>query len=330
MRPIVSVIVPVYNAEKFLRPCLDSISGQTFQDYEAILVDDGSTDSSPVICDEYAGRDPRFRVIHQKNQGVSHARNAGLEAAAGEYVLFVDSDDAILPETIGHLYTVLKENKTCDIAAAGYTLVRTETGERTEYYVSSDHSYKSYSGIDVLSNMFYIGDTVWFTCWNKLISRSLIGSLRFEPIAQEDMLFNMSLYLRSSGIVYLNEALYIYYDWSESLTKNVSYIGTHKTVDVLWRLLQSVPEEDIDVRAMVYRKLYRRMLTASFFMKQNPDIISQAELKEQKSLHSSILKNSWKEYFGNKLIPLKDKVIFIAGRMSSGFLRRYLYKMSSI
>lgn len=93
--PKVSVIVPVYNAEKYLRECVDSILGQTLADLELILVDDGSTDSSPAICDRYAAQDARVQVIHQANAGLSAARNRGIEVAAGEWVAFVDSDDFI-------------------------------------------------------------------------------------------------------------------------------------------------------------------------------------------------------------------------------------------
>lgn len=94
----ISIIVPVYNVEKYLRECLDSISQLKTVTWEAILVDDGSTDTSGKICDEYAKQDSRFRVIHQKNAGVSAARNAGLDAAKGEWIWFVDSDDSINPD----------------------------------------------------------------------------------------------------------------------------------------------------------------------------------------------------------------------------------------
>lgn len=93
--PKISCIVPVYNVEKYLRRCVDSILAQTFTDFELILVDDGSPDGCPAICDEYAEKDSRVRVIHQENKGVSAARNAGLDMARGEYVCFVDGDDEV-------------------------------------------------------------------------------------------------------------------------------------------------------------------------------------------------------------------------------------------
>lgn len=100
---MVSIIVPVYNVEEYLRECVDSVLNQTYSDVEVILVDDGSTDQSGNICDEYAKMDSRIKVIHKKNRGVSSARNTGIETASGERIIFVDSDDCIHPQFAGKL-----------------------------------------------------------------------------------------------------------------------------------------------------------------------------------------------------------------------------------
>ena len=114
-----SIIVPVYNAEEYLDRCMISILEQDFSSYEVILVDDGSTDSSPMICDRYSATDPRFRTIHKKNGGVSSARNAGLDLAKGEYVMFVDSDDALLPDSLEMMFENIRGE---DLAVGGYTV----------------------------------------------------------------------------------------------------------------------------------------------------------------------------------------------------------------
>ena len=103
MSVLISVIVPVYNAGVYLRPCLDSLAAQSYQNLEILLIDDGSTDGSGPVCDEFAGRDHRVRVTHQKNAGVSAARNAGLEAAVGEYGCFLDADDVLPPDSLQRL-----------------------------------------------------------------------------------------------------------------------------------------------------------------------------------------------------------------------------------
>ena len=102
-----SIIIPVYNAEDYLSRCLDSILNQAMNSYEVILVDDGSTDSSALICDRYSATDPRFRTVHKSNGGVSSARNAGLNLAKGEYIMFVDSDDALASDALEALTSKL-------------------------------------------------------------------------------------------------------------------------------------------------------------------------------------------------------------------------------
>ena len=116
MKPLLSVIVPVYNVEKYLKRCLESILVQSWNDYEIILVDDGSTDSSAQICDLYAEKYEMIRVIHKENKGLSDTRNRGIEEASGEYVYFPDSDDWLEPNTFSELSDVIEELKAADAA----------------------------------------------------------------------------------------------------------------------------------------------------------------------------------------------------------------------
>jgi glycosyltransferase involved in cell wall biosynthesis len=115
-KPTISIIVPVYNTEKYLRRCLDSIVAQTFKDYECIIVDDGSTDGSAAICDEYEKKDSRFKVLHKENEGVSAARNVGIEYAEGEFITFVDSDDYLSSVYLRDLY----DNKEYDYVVGSF------------------------------------------------------------------------------------------------------------------------------------------------------------------------------------------------------------------
>lgn len=130
--PEVSVIVPVYNAQKYLGKCIESILGQSFTDLELILVEDGSPDDSGKICDDYAKKDSRIKVIHKQNGGVSAARNDGLDAAAGRYVMFVDSDDTIDSHSVKTLYTALLESGS-DLCAMGVRFVFEKDLNKTEY-----------------------------------------------------------------------------------------------------------------------------------------------------------------------------------------------------
>ena len=119
MNPVISIIIPVYNVEKYIRRCLNSVLAQTYKDYEIILVDDGSSDKSSVICDEYAEIESNIQVIHKDNQGPSHTRNVGIENAKGQYVYFLDSDDYIIPECIEILYKNLTD-KRADISCGSF------------------------------------------------------------------------------------------------------------------------------------------------------------------------------------------------------------------
>ena len=118
-RKTISIIVPVYKTERFLNACIASILAQTFTDFELILVDDGSPDSCPALCDAAAAKDSRIRVIHQKNRGLSGARNAGLDAAEGEWIAFVDSDDMLLPQALEKAHSTA-EKTGADVVLYGF------------------------------------------------------------------------------------------------------------------------------------------------------------------------------------------------------------------
>ena len=153
--PLISVIIPVFNCEAYLRSCLESVLSQTLDDFETIVIDDGSTDGSPATCDEYAFRDSRIRVVHQDNRGVSEARNTGLKLAIGEYIFFMDGDDMIMPETLECLFSAAASGN-YDIAASGYYRVRGK--EVTEFHlIESGHS-SVFTGEEVIDWMLSYGD----------------------------------------------------------------------------------------------------------------------------------------------------------------------------
>ena len=133
----ISIIVPIYNVEKYLDKCVMSILGQTFKNFELILIDDGSPDNCPAICDCYAEQEQRIRVIHQRNAGVAVARNIGLKEAMGKYVLFVDSDDLLMPMACEKLIQQAEENQ-ADIVDAGNVAVY-ETGKRVEHKLALEN-----------------------------------------------------------------------------------------------------------------------------------------------------------------------------------------------
>lgn len=183
----ISIIIPVYNAEKYLDAVLSSILSQNMHSYEVILVDDGSTDASSLICDRYSATDPRFRTLHKPNGGVSSARNAGLNLAKGEYVMFLDSDDALMPDTLENM---LRGGADEDLVLGGYTVYVGDVPTR------SVHPYKerSYKGKEMSA---FLDANIRRNCemldapWAKLYRRKAIRDLRFceELSYAEDKLF---------------------------------------------------------------------------------------------------------------------------------------------
>lgn len=130
MMPLISIIVPVYNVEPYLRECLDSILAQSYENWEAVLVDDGSTDMSGSVCDEYAAKDSRFIVVHKQNEGVVLARLSAFQHCHGEYITFIDSDDCVTPEYVAHLYSCIK-NHAADVSCCQFARL-TDTGLQPE------------------------------------------------------------------------------------------------------------------------------------------------------------------------------------------------------
>lgn len=214
--PKISVIVPVYKAEAYLRKCLDSIAGQTYRNLEIILVDDGSPDNCGAICDEYAARDGRFVVIHQENGGVSTARNAGLAAATGDWIGWVDSDDWIEADMFEYLLTNALEYD-ADIAVCG----------RYEVYGKKKtlRSFQKTECLDRLSGLKLLleNDLMQNYLWDKLWRRELFQSI-FFPVGRtfEDIAVMHRLFERADRVLCLPEAKYYYLQRENSIVASSS------------------------------------------------------------------------------------------------------------
>lgn len=221
--PKVSIIVPVYNVEQYLRECLESISAQTFTDWECLLIDDGSPDNSGAFCDEFASHDCRFKVFHKPNGGVSSARNLGLDNANGEWVTFIDSDDLVSETFLENLCSPFEEGLKVDFIHAGCSNYRNgkivSVEQKYEYTVSDDKSllFNQLRGLTV-SKLFCL----------EIINSSINGSpLRFDENLKsaEDMAFTLDYILSVGSYVFLPETGYFYRrDNESSIThKGVGY-----------------------------------------------------------------------------------------------------------
>ena len=219
---LISIIVPVYNVEEYLKQCLDSILEQTFSNYEVILVNDGSTDSSGLICQEYAEKDARFRYFEKENGGQSEARNYGIEQAQGEYLTFVDSDDWVTETYIEELYSKLRHYN-ADISITNYFIF--QESNATFYKHVFEPWEKDYDSKYLLEHYFEIqgGDFFLSTMWGKLYKKSLFEWLRFpKGMTSEDAALVYKIYDLAEKIVYFHKDSYCYRQREGSTSKCVT------------------------------------------------------------------------------------------------------------
>lgn len=205
----ISIIVPVYNVEKYFKNCIESILNQTFKDFELILVNDGSTDSSGNICDEYAKKDNRIKVIHQGNKGQASARNRGLDIARGKYIGFVDSDDTIHPRMYEILYKSIKDSES-KIVISNYKDVYNQ--DNLEYDDIKDIKINKINNLDTIKRLY--DSEVWILLvvpWNKLYSREIFDGIRYpEDRVHEDEAIIHRLLYKSNKLIYIDSKLYNY------------------------------------------------------------------------------------------------------------------------
>lgn len=218
--PKISVIVPVYNTEPYLCRCLDSIVNQTYKELEIILVDDGSSDKCGTICDEYAAKDNRVIVIHQENAGLSAARNTGLDAATGEYIGWVDSDDWIEPDMFQNLCQgILKNN--ADIAVCGY-YSHYANGKTKTRLLKEDIDGSAQKVLHSILD----GSNIHCCTWNKLFRASLFSNLRFPiGMAYEDVFLIPIVISKAKRIACLCDAKYHYEPMPGSITRSKKLIN---------------------------------------------------------------------------------------------------------
>lgn len=208
--PFISVVIPVYNVEQFLEECVDSVLSQTFQDYEIILVDDGATDNSGAICDEYTKKDNRIKVIHRKNGGLSAARNTGLDAANGEYVYFLDSDDWLKKETLETLVHLAKSDNSDVVFFDAFVFFTDCEEDPNVYKYERSKKYETANGQKILISLLATDE--YRTAVPLMLFRTQYlknNKLRFkEGILHEDELFTYLVYNANGIFTHCHEEFY--------------------------------------------------------------------------------------------------------------------------
>ena len=237
-----SIIVPIYKVEKYLNKCIDSILNQTYQDFELILVDDGSPDNCPQICDEYAEKDKRVRVIHKNNAGLVAARNTGIKAAKGEYVCYVDGDDWILDNLLQTVWD--KAISKYDVEMVVYSAVRqfTDTQEQIPKAVPEGLYNKNKLKTDVYPYMMYDSRKTFCTglifpvAWNKIFKRDFLLKhyCKEERIRMgEDNAFIFECLYAAENVFFCDDILYIYNQLKEDIRDILKQLCAYKGVEII-------------------------------------------------------------------------------------------------
>jgi len=204
MKNTVSIIIPIYNIQEYIKPCLESVLGQTHNDIEVILINDGSSDDSGSICDSYANQDDRVRVIHQNNLGVSAARNKGLAATTGEYIMFVDGDDMIDTNMVAYMLDKASTNSNCTLVSCAVTRRHNNIG------ISGENTLR-FNKVEASIDMLYMNNMDNGPC-AKLIPSKIAKSIKFNPkiTIAEDLDYIYKILQKIDNEVFINSSLYYY------------------------------------------------------------------------------------------------------------------------
>ena len=302
---LISIIVPVYNAEKYLNRCIKSILHQTYTNFELILVEDGSSDASGMLCDNWAKQDTRIKVIHKENAGASSARNCGLDIADGKYITFVDSDDWIEQDMFEYLYTIIEENG-AQIASCGWRIVK----DKDKKDVQPVPQTEIWGRKELLDFFFRVnGGKSSHSIWGKLIVKDLLEDYHFiEGRMNEDIETNFYLASKCKKAVCTNLIFYNYYKNDNGVTNSKF---SEKKLDLLY--IWDVLGENVMSMAPEYTRAYeinckraRFTLLAQMHLngydKSNPKM-QEIKLRLRKEVRKSFLDLlKWKMPISRKLL----------------------------
>ena len=313
--PEISIIVPAYNVEKYLDKCMKSILSQTFEDFEVLLIDDGSKDTTPKICDKYAALDSRVKAYHKKNGGLSDARNYGLDRMSGKYVTFIDSDDFIDVNYLKYMYYLVKKDNAQITIVQGQVLLETE--KPIEDKATEEKVLKT---VDAVRMMLLRRDAT-HTSWGKLFNTKLWETIRF-PKGQnyEDYATTYYVFAQADTVAYSNARLYFYIQRTGSIMHDVCSEKTLSVLDVSDTVTEFIEkqwpdckEEAVDLQVHTYLKNLQQILNSG----------NKAFLEYQNRIILFIKDNRHKLLTSNR-VPLNDKVKIVSLMLGKGvFLKVY-------
>ena len=314
----ITVIVPVYNVENYLRKCLDSIIAQTYKNIEIIVVNDGSTDASGQICQEYTQIDNRIVYIEKENGGLSEARNVGLDKMTGSYVTFIDSDDWVELDYVEILYKKIIEYQ-ADISVGNYYSYN-EDEETYYFHIYGDSYYeKVYDNISIFENLYESQEMKSFaliSACGKLYKAKLFDYLRFDKgKLGEDGYFNQKMYLSVNKVVYLNKGLYAYRQRSGSITNTWTEKWMHALVDAMSERITLLANMGYPLEK--HLAVYRQMLEVSLANGQASGLSDTATYKEFEMKRTLLNHLSIQEQKEKKAIVLAANYAYVEQVMTT-------------
>ena len=250
---LISIIIPIYNVENYLRQCLDSIIAQTYQNFECLLINDGSPDNSADICNEYVSKDSRFRYFEKENGGVSSARNLGIERSEGAYITFIDSDDWVDSDYLEVLYNALIDEN-ADISVSTYK--RFEMGDNCWYVHAFQRGYdkKVFTNKKLMDELLFLDgfdNSYRFVC-GKLVRKYLLDNIAFNEMTTlgEDMEFWFKIYTVSDRVVYVNKETYNYRT-DERISKHFTLDAVRSEIQQRLNFIALLSSRGIDTKGYV-------------------------------------------------------------------------------
>lgn len=303
----ISIIVPVFRVEKYINRCVDSILAQSYKNLEIILVDDGSDDACPLICDEYMKKDKRVKVVHKNNGGLSSARNAGLAIATGDFIGFVDSDDWIHPDMYAILHKTLVKNKDCQIAECKYQIV----SKTVKNVMSDGYSVTKWNKKTMMENFFRVNGEYYnpVVC-TKLIRKSILNGFYFVDTVNEDWEATYEWYKRSSCVAFIDLQLYYYFFNGNGIVNSKFKVSRLGYLEVWDRLVKKAKKDFPEYHsAAVMCRIRADFTLLSQFVLNGPEDSDTI----YESIYLSLQKNVKDNFFVllKQLTPFSRKILLV-------------------
>lgn len=318
----VSVIIPIYNVEKYLEKCLDSIVHQSYKNLEIILVNDGSTDSSSKICEDYQKKDERIIVINKENGGLSDARNKGIDIATGEYITFIDSDDYIHKDMIGELMNIATNND-ADISVCGFQKFFNESDSEIIDNMLLNTDIQLFNSQDILDNFYSKISVNIIVAWAKIYKMSLFNKIRYNKgKIHEDEFIAHKLIFESKKIAYIPKKMYFYRIRKNSITGEKFNKKRLDKIEALEDRLKFANEKNLKNLYMQTLFCYCNDLILCYYLiKEN----YKKEKKLQKILKDKFL-NNYKNVLRSNKMNIKQKIRIIMERIIPSISAKIIIK----